>query len=196
MLRSTSAGTGRPRDRRSARMASSVARASSHRWQPGRPYSTSSGRGAVTTRIVGRGRGSAGARDVDASAVRAVPPVLPTLGVMTQASLYEQVGGLPFFERLVDRFYDGVEADDVLLPLYPDRSDLVGARRRLALFLVQYWGGPTTYLEERGHPRLRARHFPFSIGALERDRWLVHMRDAIDASDAPDDARARLHEYM
>ena len=115
---------------------------------------------------------------------------------MTQASLYEQVGGLPFFERLVARFYDGVEADDVLLPLYPDRSDLVGARRRLALFLVQYWGGPTTYLEERGHPRLRARHFPFSIGALERDRWLVHMRDAIDASDAPDDARARLHEYM
>ena len=72
--------------------------------------------------------------------------VVPTLGVMTQASLYEQVGGLPFFERLVDRFYDGVEADDVLLPLYPDQSDLVGARRRLALFLVQYWGGPTTYL--------------------------------------------------
>ena len=77
------------------------------------------------------------------------------------------------------------------------RRDLAGARRRLALFLVQYWGGPTTYLEERGHPRLRARHFPFSIGELERDRWLVHMRAAIDASDAPEDARQpppRLHD--
>ena len=101
-----------------------------------------------------------------------------------------------FFERLVDRFYDGVESDEVLLPLYPDHADLAGARRRLTLFLVQYWGGPTTYLEERGHPRLRARHFPFSIGTRERDRWLVHMREAIDASDAPPDARARLHEYM
>jgi hemoglobin len=115
---------------------------------------------------------------------------------MAHATLYEQVGGLGFFERLVDRFYVGVEADPVLLPLYPDQSDLTGARRRLALFLVQYWGGPTTYLDERGHPRLRARHFRFSIGVLERDRWLVHMREAIDASDAPDDAKARLHEYM
>jgi hemoglobin len=115
---------------------------------------------------------------------------------MAEVTLYEQVGGLPFFERLVDRFYDGVEADDVLLPLYPDHADLAGARRRLALFLVQYWGGPTTYLAERGHPRLRARHFPFSIGGLERDRWLVHMRAAIDASDAPQQVRERLHAYM
>jgi hemoglobin len=115
---------------------------------------------------------------------------------MTEATLYDEVGGLPFFERLVDRFYAGVERDPVLLSLYPDRSDLAGARRRLTLFLVQYWGGPTTYLDERGHPRLRARHFPFSIGLLERDRWLVHMRAAIDASGAPDGAAARLHEYM
>ena len=113
-----------------------------------------------------------------------------------QTTLFEQVGGQPFFDRLVDRFYDGVEADDVLLPLYPDHADLVGARRRLALFLAQYWGGPTTYSDERGHPRLRARHFPFSIGALERDRWLVHMREAIDETDAPLDAKARLHEYV
>ena len=103
---------------------------------------------------------------------------------------------MPFFEQLVDRFYDGVSADPVLLPLYPEQDDLAGARRRLTLFLVQYWGGPTTYLEERGHPRLRARHFPFAIGALERDRWLVHMRAAVDASDASDDAKLRLHEYM
>jgi hemoglobin len=116
---------------------------------------------------------------------------------MTEQSLYDQVGGMPFFERLVDRFYEGVRKDEVLLPLYPDLGDnLAGARRRLTLFLVQYWGGPTTYLEERGHPRLRARHFPFSIGAVERDRWLFHMRAAIDESDAPPEAMARLREYV
>ena len=113
-----------------------------------------------------------------------------------QLTLYETVGGQPFFDRLVDRFYDGVEADDVLLPLYPDHADLAGARRRLSLFLGQYWGGPTTYSDERGHPRLRARHFPFSIGAIERDRWLVHMRVAIDETDAPAAAKSRLHEYV
>ena len=115
---------------------------------------------------------------------------------MPEVTLYDEVGGMSYFERLVDSFYDGVETDPVLLPLYPDQADLGGARRRLTLFLVQYWGGPTTYLEERGHPRLRARHFPFSIGNLERDRWLVHMRAAVDGSDAPETAKARLHGYM
>ena len=116
---------------------------------------------------------------------------------MTQeTSVYDRVGGQPFFDRLVDRFYRGVEADDVLLPLYPDHADLAGARRRLALFLAQYWGGPATYSQERGHPRLRLRHVPFSIGAPERDRWLLHMREAIDESDAPDEVRARLHQYV
>ena len=114
---------------------------------------------------------------------------------MSEPSLYDLVGGMPFFERLVDRFYEGVAADDVLRPLYPEQ-DLAGARRRLMLFLVQYWGGPTTYLQERGHPRLRARHSPYPIGELERDRWLLHMREAIDASGAPPDARERLHAYM
>ena len=111
-------------------------------------------------------------------------------------SVYERVGGLPFFERLVDRFYEGVEADPVLLRLYPHPEDLAAARRHLSLFLAQYWGGPTTYSDERGHPRLRMRHAPFAIGSLERDRWLVHMRAAIDESGGPDDARAELHAYM
>ena len=115
---------------------------------------------------------------------------------MRQVTLYDRVGGMGYFERLVDRFYAGVEGDPLLLSLYPEPSDLAGARRRLTLFLVQYWGGPTTYLEERGHPRLRARHFPFSIGAVERDRWLLHMRAAIDESDATDDVKAELHQYM
>ena len=111
-------------------------------------------------------------------------------------SLYDRAGGTPFFEALVDRFYEGVEQDPALLALYPDKADLAGARRRLTLFLVQYWGGPTTYLEERGHPRLRARHSPYSIGQLERDRWLFHMRAAIDESGADSDIRECLHEYM
>ena len=115
---------------------------------------------------------------------------------MTEARLFDRVGGTPYFERLVDRFYAGVATDRALLAVYPDHADFAGARHRLTLFLVQYWGGPTTYNDERGHPRLRMRHAPFAIGSLERDRWLVHMRAAIDESVAPDDARAELHAYM
>lgn len=115
---------------------------------------------------------------------------------MTPRTLYERVGGTPYFERLVDCFYAGVESDSVLLAVYPDHADFAGARHRLTLFLVQYWGGPTTYSDERGHPRLRMRHAPFAIGSLERDRWLVQMRAAIDASDAAEDAKAELHAYM
>lgn len=89
--------------------------------------------------------------------------------------------GVQFFRRLVDTFYDGVATDDVLLALYPEQPDLTGARHRLTLFLVQYWGGPTTYSDERGHPRLRMRHFPFHVGPLERDRWLTHMAAAVEA---------------
>ncbi len=115
---------------------------------------------------------------------------------MPVPSLYERVGGLPYFERLADTFYNDVAADPLLLPMYPQEHDLGPAKRRLALFLVQYWGGPTTYLAERGHPRLRARHAPYVIGAVERDRWLHHMRAAIDASDALDAERQELHAYM
>jgi len=98
----------------------------------------------------------------------------------TAPTLYSRVGGMPFFEDLVDAFYDGVATDEVLLPLYPEQPDLTGARRRLTLFLAQYWGGPTTYNEQRGHPRLRMRHLPFHVGSLERDRWLVHMAGAVE----------------
>ena len=98
-------------------------------------------------------------------------------------TLYDAVGGEPFFVRLVDAFYDGVADDPVLLRLYPEAPDLTGARQRLRLFLVQYWGGPTTYSDERGHPRLRMRHMPFHIGGEERDRWLTHMLAAVDEVD-------------
>jgi hemoglobin len=105
--------------------------------------------------------------------------------VDTAPSLFFRVGTddasrSAFFERLVDAFYEGVATDQVLLPLYPEQPDLSGARHRLTLFLIQYWGGPTTYTEERGHPRLRMRHFPFHVGPLERDRWLLHMAAAVE----------------
>lgn len=111
------------------------------------------------------------------------------------ATLYDRAGGMPFFERLVGQFYEGVAADPVLRPLYPE-ADLAPAQRRLTLFLAQYWGGPTTYNAERGHPRLRARHFAFAIGGSERDRWLVHMRTAIDAQAPAPDVRAELERYF
>ena len=104
------------------------------------------------------------------------------------SSLYERVGGADFFERLVDAFYDGVASDEVLAPLYPEYPDFTGARHRLTLFLIQYWGGPTTYSDERGHPRLRMRHFPFRIGPDERDRWLRHMGAAIEQTCDADQA--------
>jgi hemoglobin len=98
---------------------------------------------------------------------------------MTETVMYERVGGAAFFEQLVDTFYEGVAADDVLAPLYPEYPDFTGARHRLTLFLIQYWGGPTTYSDERGHPRLRLRHMPFTIAEPERDHWLMHMAHAV-----------------
>jgi hemoglobin len=89
-------------------------------------------------------------------------------------------GGPEAFAQLVDAFYDGVAQDPVLRPMYPE-EDLTGAKERLALFLMQYFGGPAVYAEKRGHPRLRMRHFPFSIGEAERDAWLRHMNTALDA---------------
>jgi hemoglobin len=100
------------------------------------------------------------------------------------AQMFHAVGGEKFFVDLVDRFYDGVENDHVLIPLYPEGSDTVGARRRLALFLMQYFGGPDTYMQERGHPRLRMRHFPYAIGEKERDHWLLHMISAVESTVA------------
>jgi hemoglobin len=111
-----------------------------------------------------------------------------------QVTLYEAVGGMPFFEALVDRFYDGVETDEVLRPLYP--ADLEPSRRHLALFLAQYWGGPSAYDDERGHPRLRMRHVPFEIGPAERDRWLAHMREAVEALAPSPEASEALLGYF
>lgn len=111
-----------------------------------------------------------------------------------ERTLYEVVGGDRFFTDLVDRFYEGVDDDPLLRPMYPD--DLTEPKRHLAAFLVQYWGGPATYSEERGHPRLRMRHLRFRIGAAHRDSWLRHMRAAIEAMDPPADVAATLDDYF
>ena len=114
----------------------------------------------------------------------------------SDASVYELAGGMPFFEALVSRFYDGVERDPALLGLYPTPEDLRDARHRLTLFLAQYWGGPAAYSRERGHPRLRMRHAPFAIGPDARDRWLAHMAAALDAADPEPTLRAAFDEYF
>ncbi len=100
------------------------------------------------------------------------------MSVQPERTFYEQVGGHETFVRLVDAFYDGVAADPVLRPMYPE-EDLADAKVRLRMFLEQYWGGPTTYSEQRGHPRLRMRHAPFRVNPDARDRWLLHMREAV-----------------
>lgn len=94
-------------------------------------------------------------------------------------TLYEQVGGDSFFVRLVEAFYDGVESDEVLRAMYPE--DLSESKHHLVLFLIQYWGGPTSYMQERGHPRLRMRHAPFRIDKRARDAWLAAMNAALES---------------
>lgn len=113
-------------------------------------------------------------------------------------TFYEEIGGEATFRALTERFYAEVRNDELLLPMYPE-EDLSGAQRRLQLFLEQYWGGPDTYSRERGHPRLRMRHVPYTIGPLERDAWLRCM--AIAVASIPrevldDEHRARLLDYF
>jgi hemoglobin len=112
-----------------------------------------------------------------------------------EITLYEAAGGMPFFKALVDAFYEGIVTDAVLLPLYPS-DDLDGARHRLTLFLAQYWGGPMTYMEERGHPKLRMRHMPFHVGPAERDHWLLHMAAAVERVTVPGAIRDALMSYF
>ena len=113
---------------------------------------------------------------------------------MEQQTVYELVGGGEWFEALVDRFYAAVAEDPVLVPLYPD--DLTESRRTLTGFLIQYWGGPTDYSEERGHPRLRMRHVPFVIGVAERDAWAHHMAEAVRAGGAPAPVEQAMLDYF
>jgi hemoglobin len=110
-------------------------------------------------------------------------------------SLYAAIGGHDTFVTLVDRFYDGVSGDPALRPMYPE-DDLGPAKLRLTMFLEQYWGGPTAYSAQRGHPRLRLRHAPFKVTAQARDRWLVHMRAAVDSLHLAPLPQAQLWDYL
>jgi hemoglobin len=110
-------------------------------------------------------------------------------------SFYDEIGGRPTFEKLVRAFYAGVATDPVLVDMYPE-EDHEGAIQRLTGFLEQYWGGPGTYSEERGHPRLRMRHMPFKVNPDARDRWLAHMRVAVDTLELAPLQDATLWGYL
>ncbi len=112
-----------------------------------------------------------------------------------RGNVYEAAGGEETFRLLVERFYAGVARDPVLRPLYPD-EDLANATEHLTLFLIQYWGGPSTYNEKRGHPRLRLRHQPFAIGQAERDAWLGHMKAAVESLELVPAVRKALNDYF
>ena len=111
------------------------------------------------------------------------------------SSFYEQVGGEKFFSNLVSQFYAHVATDPILRPMYPD-SDLKAAAERLQIFLEQYWGGPTTYQETRGHPRLRIRHAGFHINTAARDAWLNSMRTVLDGIEMDETLRGQLWSYF
>jgi hemoglobin len=112
----------------------------------------------------------------------------------SETTVFEAVGGQPFFDGLAARFYVRVDADPVLRPLYPD--DLEPGERHLALFLAQYWGGPTTYSDDRGHPRLRMRHAPFRIGQAERDAWYGAMAATLGEAGVDQEVERRFLEYF
>jgi hemoglobin len=111
------------------------------------------------------------------------------------ATFYDEIGGYDVFHRLVAKFYEGVAEDPVLRPLYPE-EDLGPAEERFRLFLIQYWGGPTTYSDNRGHPRLRMRHAPFAVTPAAAQRWLVHFREALDSVQLTPEQDARFWEYV
>jgi hemoglobin len=112
----------------------------------------------------------------------------------TPLTMYEAVGGMTWFESMIDRFYDAVETDVLLRPLYPE--DLTESRDHMVKFLAQYWGGPTTYSEERGHPRLRMRHAPFVITSAERDAWVTQMVGAVRAGDLHPEIEQQMIDYF
>ncbi|MFD5566185.1 globin [Kitasatospora griseola] len=118
-----------------------------------------------------------------------------TTAAEEEPSFYDRVGGEQTFRRLVHFFYQGVAQDELLRPMYPE-EDLGPAEERFALFLMQYWGGPRTYSDRRGHPRLRMRHVPFQVDRAAHDAWLRHMRTALDRLALPAEDDRELWNYM
>jgi hemoglobin len=110
-------------------------------------------------------------------------------------TFYDEIGGEETITAIVAAFYRGVAGDEVLRPLYPD-EDLASAEERFRLFLIQYWGGPTTYSDRRGHPRLRMRHAPFAVTPVAKDHWLTHFRAALDEVGLPPEQDAQFWDYV
>ena len=110
-------------------------------------------------------------------------------------TFYDEIGGYETIRRIVAKFYEGVATDPVLRPLYPE-EELSGAEERFRLFLVQYWGGPTTYSEARGHPRLRMRHAPYAVTPAAKEHWLTHFRAALDEVALPPEQDAQFWDYI
>lgn len=113
----------------------------------------------------------------------------------TAQTFYDEIGGLPTITKIVDRFYEGVATDDLLRPMYPE-EDLGPAAERFTLFLAQYWGGPTTYSDRRGHPRLRMRHAPFAVTPAAKDRWLHHFRAGLEGANLTPEQEQQFWEYV
>jgi len=114
---------------------------------------------------------------------------------VTEQTFYEAIGGHDTIKKIVDCFYAGVATDDLLQPMYPE-EDLGPAAHRFTMFLEQYWGGPTTYSEQRGHPRLRMRHAPFEVTPEARGRWLRHFRAGLDSASLPAELDAQFWAYV
>lgn len=121
--------------------------------------------------------------------------IVTSAGKDVEGFLYELVGGKEFFRSLCAKFYEGVAQDEILRPMYPE-EDLGPAAERLQLFLEQYWGGPKTYQEQRGHPQLRLRHQPYKINPAARAAWVKHMREALDAQKLPELYDAQMWAYL
>ena len=114
---------------------------------------------------------------------------------MSTPTFYDAIGGHDTIKLIVDTFYEGVATDEVLRPMYPE-ADLGPAALRFTMFLEQYWGGPTTYSEQRGHPRLRMRHAPFQVTAEARDHWLTHFRVGLDKAGLSPELDAEFWAYV
>jgi len=121
--------------------------------------------------------------------------VTTSAGGRQEQSFYDAIGGYATIAKVVERFYQGVAGDEVLRPLYPE-EDLAPAQERFTMFLVQYWGGPSTYSERRGHPRLRMRHAPFAVTPRAKEHWLTHFRAGLDEANLTPELDEQFWHYI
>lgn len=161
----------------------------------GAPIATVKPVGKPPSQVTGRPREQANQADLGVLPGPDGRPVETEATPVDPGSFYAQVGGRPTFQKIVDVFYSQVADDPDFRAMYPE-EDLEPAKRRLLMFLEQYWGGPRTYQAERGHPRLRMRHMPFRVDAKARDTWLKYMRTAVESAGLSPMHEAELWDYL